>query len=454
MDARTIIDALPAAVCTTNADGQITYYNEAAAETWGARPKLGQARFCGSRKLFRVDGSPLPHDESPLAVALRERRALDASEMIAERPDGTRAFLLCYPRPQFAPDGTLTGAVNLMIDVTTHMNTEPVQQRLAAIVESSGDAIIAKDLSGIITDWNQGAERLFGYSAEEAIGQPIMILVPDDRQAEEAAILARLRQGDRIEHFETVRRRRDGELIDISLSVSPVRNALGVVVGASKIARDITERRRAAERQELLLGEMNHRVKNLLVLAGGVVGLSARTASTVEDLANDARERLSALARAHELTLPRNPSMHFEGEASTSLHVLIRTIISPFDDRAAAGGTRVTVRGADVRIPAGGPLTSFALLLHEFATNAAKYGALSSATGLVDILCVEDGERFVLRWEESGGPAVGGSGDEGFGSLLAQATVRGQLGGEIAREWRPEGLRITLSVARDALAAP
>jgi PAS domain S-box-containing protein len=122
---------------------------------------------------------------------------------------------------------------------------ELAQARLAAIVESADDAVISKTLEGVITSWNKGAERIFGYTAEEAIGQPVTLLFPEDHADEEPAILARIRAGDRVEHYETVRRRKDGSLVDISLTVSPILAPDGRVVGASKIARDITERRRA-----------------------------------------------------------------------------------------------------------------------------------------------------------------------------------------------------------------
>jgi PAS domain S-box-containing protein len=120
-----------------------------------------------------------------------------------------------------------------------------VSAKLAAIVEFFYDAIIGKDLNGIIATWNGGAERLFGYSEQEVIGQPVTMLMPPDRVDEEAVILERIRRGERIEHFETVRRRKDGTLLDISLSVSPIIDAHGNVTGASKIARDISERKQA-----------------------------------------------------------------------------------------------------------------------------------------------------------------------------------------------------------------
>src|ERR1700680_241327 len=112
--------------------------------------------------------------------------------------------------------------------------------RLAAIIESSDDAIVSKDLTGIITSWNRGAEQLFGYTATEAVGQSITMLIPPDRLSEETYVLERIRRGQRVEHFETVRWRKDGTLVDVSVAVSPIRDTTGVIIGASKIARDIT----------------------------------------------------------------------------------------------------------------------------------------------------------------------------------------------------------------------
>src|SRR5690606_8291027 len=149
------------------------------------------------------------------------------------------------------------------------------EARLSAIVESSHDAIISKDLNGIIATWNNGAQALFGYTAEEAIGQPMTLIIPPDRLQEEPAILDRIRSGELVDHFETVRRRKDGSLVDISLTISPVRDLGGRIVGASKIARDISERRLAEQQQQLILREMSHRIKNLFAIAGSIVSMNA-----------------------------------------------------------------------------------------------------------------------------------------------------------------------------------
>jgi PAS domain S-box-containing protein len=254
---RMVLDALPAAVYVTDAEGTIVYFNRAAAELAGREPAIGE-KWCVSWRLYSADGTPLPHDQCPMAVALREKRAVRGIEAIAERPDGTRVPFIPYPTPLFDANGELIGAVNLLVDISDRRGAEAqirsqaerlasvsqARQQLSAIVESSDDAIASKDLNGTIVSWNRGAERLFGYTAAEIIGQPVTILIPEDRLNEEPGILARIRAGERIEHYETVRRRKDGSLIDISLTVSPVRDDDGRIVGASKIARDVGARKR------------------------------------------------------------------------------------------------------------------------------------------------------------------------------------------------------------------
>ncbi len=170
---------------------------------------------------------------------------------------------------------------------------------LASIVEFSDDAIVSKNLDGIITSWNKGAERVFGYTAEEAIGQPITIVIPQDRQDEERAILTRIRRGERIDHFETIRRRKHGSLIVVSLTVSPVKNAEGKIVGASKSARDVTEQKRFQEQIAILAREAEHRSKNLLASVQAAVNLSH--SDTAEGLKHAIEGRIQALANVHSL---------------------------------------------------------------------------------------------------------------------------------------------------------
>ena len=195
---------------------------------------------------------------------------------------------------------------------------------------------------------------------------------------------------------------------------------------------------------------MDHRVKNLFALASGVVALSARSTTTAEELSSAVRSRLVALARAHALTLPVTSEGGRRTEQATTLHALIQTIFSPYEGQTEGGRARLTVTGPDIRL-AGESVTSFALLLHEFVTNAAKYGALSMLTGHVDVACAESDDQFVLTWRERGGPRVDQQNGEGFGTLLARATIEGQLGGEILRNWEPEGLTIRVAVSKNRI---
>jgi len=323
-------------------------------------------------------------------------------------------------------------------------------QHLAAIVESSDDAILTKNLDGIITSWNQGAERLFGYTSEEAIGQSVTLLIPADRPDEEPGILECIRRGERVDHYETIRQRKDGSLIDISLTVSPLKDASGKIVGASKIARDITERQRALKQQQLLLREMAHRVKNVFALASSMVALSARNAETPGELADMVRDRLGALYRAHALTLPGGDDDSDAVEQHTRLHALLRTILLPHldDDNE----TQIAVFGEDLLLNPQA-VTPVAMILNELATNAAKHGALSATSGRIAFECRQEDDHVVMCWTERDGPFFEEpSGNEGFGSRLTRTAVERQLGGTMSRRWHPGGLTVTLVFDRASLA--
>ena len=370
---RAMVEALPVAIYTTDADGHLTYFNAAAEKLAGRKPELGTDKWCVTWKVFLPDGTFLPRDQSPMAAALQGAEVPTGIEAIAERPDGTRLWFTPCPGVVRDAAGRITGAINLLMDITdrkkaeiqaneqfrvmvettpecvkivapdgtllfmnppglamveassaeavtgknvydlvaaedrvrfrefnericrgekgslefdivglegtrrhvethaapfrhidgstvhlaiTHDITKRKQAEaaallLSAIVDSSDDAIISKDLEGIITSWNKSAERMFGHTDAEAIGQSVAaLLIPPDRLDEEPKILARLRGGERVDHFETVRRRKDGTLLDISLTISPVRNAEGNIIGASKIARDISEHKRIQAREQ------------------------------------------------------------------------------------------------------------------------------------------------------------------------------------------------------------
>ena len=228
----------------------------------------------------------------------------------------------------------------------------PVDALLAEIVASSDDAIASKTLEGIVTSWNGAAERLFGYAAEEIVGQSITLLAAPGREDEMPRILSRIRRGERIDHFETVRRRKDGGLVEIRLIVSPVRDRRGRIVGASKIARDISERKALEERQRLLLGELRHRVKNLLALVLALARQTEAEGRSGEDYRDAFLGRLKSLVQAHELT--------FEAETTIDLKELISVLLAPY----AADPARITVEGGPQLSLPPRQVTPLCLIMH------------------------------------------------------------------------------------------
>jgi two-component system CheB/CheR fusion protein len=425
---RELLHALPAAIYTTDALGRITFFNDAAAALWGCQPKLDSDQWCGSWRLFWPDGTPLPHDQCPMAIALRENRAINGMEAAAERPDGTRVPFMAFPSPLRDAAGNVAGGVNMLIDISERKRAEVIAQEFASIVEYCDDAVLSKDLNGVIKTWNKGAERLFGYTAAETVGRPVTMLIPADRQDEEPGILERLRRGERIDHYETVRLRKDGSLIDISLTVSPVRNGAGRIVGASKIARDITERKRAQEHITLLAREVDHRSKNLLALVQATVHLTK--GDTAQELKSAIEGRIQALANAHSL-------LSQSRWAGADLRGLILEELAPYCHDAEP---RVRIEGPSLALE---PNTaqSMAVAVHELTTNAVKYGALSVPTGrvLVEWAWTPDG-AFTFRWTEEGGPRVEVPAHRGFGTRVLERLVRGPLKGDVRYDWRGEGL--------------
>ena len=308
------------------------------------------------------------------------------------------------------------------------------QAHLASIVRSSNDAIFTTSIDGTIISWNKGAEELFGYTASEMIGSNGVRLVPEDRRYEideEARQVA----NDKPHRLETIRRRKDGTLIDVAVNAAPL--SQGDATAISIVAFEITERKRTERQRDLLLRELDHRLKNVFATISSLIGLSARSARDIPGYAKALRQRLYALSAVHNLV--RGSGL----EDTTSLGAIAHTV-------AEGGFSRgqITADGANVRLSASAAI-ALGMIFNELLTNALKYGALSSASGRVRIGWDLDDE-LRLTWSETGGPSPTGEAKPGFGTLMIEQNAR-SIGGSVATEWLPDGMVVRLRCPRAAL---
>ncbi|NLY00039.1 MAG: PAS domain S-box protein [Rhodopirellula sp.] len=242
-----VMEALPVGVAITDSRGGTTRSNSMFDRLWGGtRPATDSINDYAAYQAYWVEtGQPVLPDEWASAQAVQKGAAVLGQLMEIQGFDGVRRFVVNSGAPVLDAEGRIVGSAVAMQDITELRRAEKSQARLAAIVESSDDAIVSKDLNGVIQTWNAGAERLFGYRAEEIVGQPITLLLPPERIHEEGQILERVRSGQRVEHLETVRVTKDGRRIDVSVTASPIKDKDGRIIAASKLAHDITDRKRA-----------------------------------------------------------------------------------------------------------------------------------------------------------------------------------------------------------------
>ena len=308
-------------------------------------------------------------------------------------------------------------------DITAGKSAASVGLRLTALVESTDDMIASIDGDGNFTSWNSGAERMFGYTAAEILNKSYSVLLAPGQSSVKLRIVEQFENNLANVHVEAERRRKDGSMVWISVTVSPLRSAGGKIAGASIIARDITERRRAEAHREILVGELNHRVKNTLAVVSAIASQTLAGAISVESANESFTSRLLALSRAHDLLMHGNWS-------GTDLASVVKATLEPL----AGGATRLHVEGPFVPLQPALAVT-FSLALHELCTNATKYGALSVQSGLVEIIWNVRGDsekaRLQLTWTESGGPPVETPTRKGFGSRLLQKVLAMELAGDV-----------------------
>lgn len=402
------------AVISTDAEGCVTFMNGVAESLTGWTQSEATGRPLADVFQIVNEGTREP-GANPALRALKEGTVVGlANHTILIARDRTERFIDDSAAPIRDDSGVAVGAVLVFRDVTERRNAEEAQARLAAIVESSQDAIISKTLDGVIRSWNTGAERLFDYPAHEAIGQPITLIIPPDRRDEEFEILARISQGERIEHFETVRVSKQGRLIDISLTVSPIRDRDGRIIGASKIARDITDRKRvdkaldeANQRKDQFIALLAHELRNPLApLRNGlqVLRLAGTDTSAIAQARDMMDRQLGHMVRLIDDLLDISRVSQNKMELRRS-RVLLKDVISSAVETARPAieeaGHEFTISLPPEPVYLDADLTRLAQVFSNLLNNSAKY--------------TERGGRILLAAERQGSEVIVSVRDTGLG---------------------------------------
>jgi PAS domain S-box-containing protein len=576
---RQAVEAVPAAVYMTDAHGRLTFYNDAAATLWGCRPELGETKFCGSWKLYWPDGTPLPPDECPMAMALQQRRPIRGMEAVAERPDGTRVPFIPYPTPLFDASGDLTGAVNMLLDISERKRAEAVlQERNAQFELVSRVALIGSysyDYRTRLLNLSRGCAAMYGLPEDirEITQKNWRAFVhPDDLPRIDAMSVQALaqRQSELVLEFRIIRSDRKqrwiearilvtyddtgqavqmlGANIDVTerkqtaqdLAERTVQLALagkaalvgsyaydtdteimqvsegyaaihGLPEGTVEVARnvclatvhpedigrvrqlrddafdlrrreysveyriirtggeirwvesrcfityvgegrphrvigvsiDITGRKRVEEQQRKLVAELDHRVKNVLATVQAVAAHTMDASSSMQHFVTSLEGRLQSLKLTHEILSHR-------GWLGIPLEELVRRELAPY-----ATGSNAEISGPEVMLSAEAGQT-IGMVLHELATNAAKYGALSAPSGRVSIrwrlaFDCSASDRLILKWRETNGPSIASASKSSYGMNVVRELIPYELGGTVDYVLSPEGAQCQVDIPLDRL---
>lgn len=411
---RELLDRLPVGAYTCDTEGLITYYNEHAVRLWGRAPKLNDPvdRYCGSFKLYAPDGTPISHDKCWMALALQTGQEWNGHEIVIERPDGERVSALAHASPFRDESGQIMGAINALVDITDRQRAADTQLLLATIVEASDDAIVSKDLDGRILSWNSGAARLFGFTPQEAIGQSIKLIIPPERHGEEDEILGRLRRGERIEHYETVRVAKGGRRLEISVTISPIRDGSGRIIAASKVARDITARkqaehalREAARQKDLFLATLAHELRNPLAPIRNSVEalrLTGQLRGDAEEIRQILERQVKHLVRLVDDLLEVSRMTRGKVELRkepVELAELVRSAIEVSRESIEARGHQLTVSIPSEPIVLDADPVRVAEVVADLLENAAKF---TPEGGRISITATQEGEQVGVSIRDTG----------------------------------------------------
>lgn len=356
--------------------------------------------------------------------------------------DGSYRWFLSRAMPIRDEEGKVLRWFGTNTDITEHLEESERNAQLATIVATSPDAIISLAEDGTVLSWNPGAERMFGYTADEIVGTSERILFTEGADEEFQEKYEHLRHGEHVLR-DAVRRCKDGTLVDVAINAAPMRRPDGRIIGFSAVLRDISERKRVEKHLRVVMRELSHRTKNLLAVIMAMVRQTARSTSDVAVLQAELIQRLQSLSASHDLLVA-------EDWSGASLEGLIGAVLQPFTGNASEA---LQCEGPNVFVNATAA-QNLGLALHELATNAAKYGALSTTAGRVRVTwSMErngDGESCLrLDWIECGGPAVVPPSVKGFGHVVVERVAAQALNASVAYEFPQDGVRWSISIPAD-----
>ena len=375
-------------------------------------------------------------------------------------PDGGVRWILSRGESVRDAAGAITGIAGINLDITARKEAEDELRRarreararfreIRALYQNApvGLALLDRELRYVRI--NEKLAKIGDFTASDPVSRHIFEVMPDLREALEPSLRTVLETGEPTGNLELRCKSPSGEKAVFTCCFYPLKDEEGAISGIGVVVEDVTAHKRDAEARDLLSRELSHRIKNLFAIVSSLLTLSARGNEGVQAFAKTVRGRIEALGRAHDYARPNE----WDGgvEHSRTLQSLLALLLAPYRNEAGAA-ERVRVHGTD---PLVGPTaaTALALAIHEFATNALKYGALSTSDGSIDIGCREDDELEIV-WTERGGPPVAGAPErQGFGSTLARRTVSSDLGGRIETEWAQEGLVLRLRLPLERLAS-
>lgn len=396
-----IVDSSEDAILSKTMEGIITSWNKGAEKLYGYTAE----EIVGKPVSILV---PADHqDEIPqIMLRLAKGKVIEHYETVRKKKDGSLIDISLTVSPVRDVDGNIVGGSAVARNITLEKRLRTERQFLALIVEGSDDAIYSKDLNGTVLSWNRGAEKIFGYSAEEIIGKPVAILTAPGNENQVPEILEQLRAGNRIEHFETERRRKDGTLIYVSLTISPVRDDTGKIIAASSIAKDITKQKQTAmliqtqlQEKQILLQEIHHRVKNNLQLVASLLELRSRNMPDQAGRAafHDSIGRIQSMALLHE----KMYGSDIVGTVNFADYVksLFEPLAESFSDELRPIKFVVDSDHFFLDLNRAIPL---GLILNELLTNSLKHAFNSSDTPQIAIKIKTNNHKVILTVSDNG----------------------------------------------------